>query len=144
MAKPGRISIHVAVPSPTTSADASTFSFLPAPRGPASRPVVWSILFILMGISAYLIYMEGGEKRRGALIIYGVQLAANFVWPILFFQMQAFLLSFIWLALLWLLVLIMIIAFYRIKPLAAYLQIPYLVWLTFAGYLNLAIYLLNR
>lgn len=110
-------------------------------------PVVWTVLYILMGISAAMIYLEKdkmpGEVSR-ALIVYAINLFLNFFWSIIFFNMRAFLFSFIWLILLWITILIMIIKFYRIKPLAGILQIPYLLWVTFAGYLNLAIYILNK
>lgn len=79
-----------------------------------------------------------------ALTVYAVQLAVNFMWPIFFFRMGAYLFSFIWLILLWALVLIMILKFYKINRTAAFLQLPYILWLTFAGYLNLSVYLLNR
>lgn len=109
-------------------------------------PVVWTILYILMGISFYLINeanatsTEKAEARR----VYYLQLAVNFLWPIFFFNFQFYLFSFIWLVLLWVLVLVMIRRFADISKLAAYLNIPYLIWLTFAGYLNFAIMLLNR
>ena len=110
-------------------------------------PVVWTVLYILMGISSAMIYLEKDnnpkEVSRG-LIVYAVNLFLNFFWSIIFFNMQAFLFSFIWLVLLWITVMIMIISFYRINPIAGLIQIPYLIWLTFAGYLNLAIYILNR
>ena len=79
-----------------------------------------------------------------ALTLYVYQLIVNFLWPTFFFNLQWYLFSFFWLLLLWILVLAMIISFYRISKPAAYLQIPYLVWLTFAGYLNLGIWILNR
>lgn len=107
-------------------------------------PIVWSILYLLMGISSYFIYISDSPIKGSALSVYAVQLAVNFIWPILFFNLQNYLLSFIWLVLLWVLVLLMIILFCKIKPLAGILQIPYLVWITFAGYLNLAIYFLNK
>lgn len=110
-------------------------------------PIVWTILYVLMGISAAMIYNEKGKKPeevRNALIVYAVSLVFNFFWSIIFFNMQAYLFAFIWLIALWVLILITIIKYYQIRPLAAYLQIPYLVWVTFAGYLNLAIYILNR
>lgn len=110
-------------------------------------PVVWTILYILMGISAAMIYLEKDRMPREvsrALIVYAVNLFLNFFWSIIFFNMRAFLFSFIWLVLLWATIAVMIIKFRRIKPLAGYLQIPYLVWVTFAGYLNLAIYILNK
>lgn len=106
-------------------------------------PVVWAILYILMGVSAYLVYMSSSPSKTSALILYGIQLLVNFVWPLLFFNLQNYLVSFLWLVLLWVLTLAMVIAFYKIKPAAGLLQIPYLLWITFAGYLNLAIYLLN-
>ncbi|MBE6852699.1 MAG: tryptophan-rich sensory protein [Ruminococcus sp.] len=107
-------------------------------------PVVWTILFALMGISAYMIYISDSPDKKTALIVYGVQLFFNFLWPVIFFRAQLFLPAFIWLVILWLLVALMIILFKRIKPIAGLLQIPYLIWLTFAGYLNLMVYLLNR
>lgn len=106
-------------------------------------PVVWTILYILMGISAYLIYQSDSVNKNKALAIYGVQLIFNFIWPLIFFNGGMYLFSFIWLIALWILVLWMIILFYKIKPAAAYLQISYLLWLTFAAYLNFSIYLLN-
>ena len=87
--------------------------------------------------------LKTAETNR-ALIVYAFNLFLNFFWSIIFFNMRAFLFAFIWLVALWVVILIMIIKFYRIKPLAGILQIPYLLWVTFAGYLNLSIYLLNR
>ena len=107
-------------------------------------PIVWGILFTLMGISAYMIYVSDCKNRKRALTLYGIQLGVNFVWPLIFFIAQEYLIAFIWLVALWILVFFMIIMFYRCKPLAGYLQIPYLIWLTFAGYLNIMIFLLNR
>lgn len=106
-------------------------------------PIVWLILYLLMGLSAYLIYKTDSPIKKKALTIYGVSLALNFVWPFLFFVFQAFLLSFIWLIVLWATVLYMILEFFKINTAAALLQIPYLLWLSFAAYLNFAIYLLN-
>lgn len=107
-------------------------------------PIAWSILYTLMGISAYMIYESQLERKSFALGIYALQLIVNFLWPLIFFDGRMFLAALICLIILWVLVLWMIISFYKIKPLAAYLQIPYLLWLTFAAYLNLNIYLLNR
>ena len=109
-------------------------------------PIVWSVLFILMGISSAIIYTKRSINPREALsglIIYGLQLIVNFFWSIIFFNMQAYLFAFIWLLLLLVLIVIMILQFRKISPLAAYLQIPYLLWVTFAGYLNLMIFMLN-
>lgn len=108
-------------------------------------PVVWTILYVLMGVASYLVLTSGApqESIRRALVLYGIQLAFNFLWPILFFSISAYLFAFIWLIALWLLILTAIILFHRISNTAAYLMIPYLIWATFAGYLNLGIYILN-
>lgn len=107
-------------------------------------PIVWTILFILMGISSYLIFVSDDRNKTKALIIYAVQLVFNFVWSLIFFNMQSYLFAFIWLVILWALIIAMIVSFWKISKPAALLQIPYLLWVTFAGYLNLGIYLLNR
>lgn len=124
-------------------------SITPPPLAPPSIlfPIVWTILFTLMGIGSAMIFLENDNKPkevRSALFVYGFNLFLNFFWSIIFFNMQAFLFSFVWLVILWVTILIMIIKFYQIKPVAGLLQIPYLLWVTFAGYLNLAIYILNR
>lgn len=106
-------------------------------------PIVWTILYVLMGVAAYLIYTSHSPDKRRALTLYGVQLGLNFLWPILFFCFHAYLFSFFWLVALWILILWTMYAFYQIRPGAAYLLVPYLLWVTFAGYLNLGIYLLN-
>lgn len=105
-------------------------------------PVVWTILFILMGIASYLVVVSG-KPNRAALTVYGLQLFFNFLWSIIFFNFEQYLLAFIWLVALWLLILATTILFYRISKPAGYLMIPYLLWVSFAGYLNYAIYLLN-
>lgn len=110
-------------------------------------PVVWTILYVLMGISAAMIYTNktaSADEKKIALKIYGFQLIVNFFWTLIFFSLRNWLFAFVWLVLLWVLIIIMIVRFYRIKPIAGLLQIPYLLWVTFAGYLNFMIYLLNR
>ncbi|OGO87680.1 MAG: TspO protein [Clostridiales bacterium GWF2_36_10] len=107
-------------------------------------PIVWTILYILMGISAYLIYSSNSMYKNAAFKIYGIQLLLNFIWSPVFFKMQKCLLAFIILVFLWVAIILMIRVFQRINRLAAYLQIPYLLWVTFAGYLNLSICLLNN
>lgn len=109
-------------------------------------PIVWTVLYILMGIGSALVFSKKEEKPdevKKALVFYGINLFLNFFWSIIFFNMRAFLFSFIWLIALWVVILIMIIRFYRVSPVSGLLQIPYILWVTFAGYLNLAIYLLN-
>lgn len=105
-------------------------------------PVVWTILFVLMGIASYLI-LTTEKSKDTALRVYGLQLAVNFFWSILFFNLQQYQLSFFWLLLLWLLVFITTVLFYQISKPAGYLMLPYLLWVTFAGYLNFSISLLN-
>ena len=131
-------------------------------------PVAWTILYTLMGISSYLIYVSGTKKQKNrksrtgsfneaikrentkennrreqALTTYGYQLIVNFLWPVFFFQFQWYFFAFLWLALLWILVAKMILEFGEISKAAALLNVPYLLWLSFAGYLNLGIWLLN-
>lgn len=106
-------------------------------------PIVWTILYTLMGISAYMITESGSKLKNKALTVYGIQLFLNFIWPLVFFNGQMFLAAFVILMALWIMVLWMIGIFYKINPVAAFLQIPYAIWLTFAAYLNLGVYLLN-
>ena len=108
-------------------------------------PVVWTILYILMGISAYLVTTGSAtdKQKRNAFIVYGIQLFFNFLWSIIFFNREDYLFAFVWLVILWVLIIANIVLFYRISKPAGLLLIPYLLWVTFAGYLNFAIYLLN-
>lgn len=134
-------------------------------------PIVWTILYTLMGISSYLIYTGESQKRQRsvqsveenkrkedesrkknteknkaksqALTTYGYQLLVNFLWPVFFFNFQWYFFSFLWLAFLWIFVAKMILEFGQISKTAALLNVPYLLWLSFAGYLNLGVWLLN-
>ena len=106
-------------------------------------PVVWTILYLLMGYASYLVSISHSSQKRHALILYAMQLAVNFFWSIFFFNFEWYLFSFFWLLLLWVLIFLTLRAFRRISRTAGDLLIPYLLWVTFAGYLNLAIYLLN-
>ena len=106
-------------------------------------PIVWTILYILMGISSAMIKLSDNENKPDALIIYRFSLFINFFWSIIFFNMHAYNFAFVWLIALWLFVLYTIIKYSKINKTAAYLQIPYLLWLTFAGYLNIMISILN-
>ena len=105
--------------------------------------VVWTVLFILMGISAAIIFTSKSKRKDDALFIYAVSLVLNFSWSIFFFNMQSFIVAFIILIALWVSIVITIIQYYKINKAAAWLQLPYLLWVTFAGYLNAAIILLN-
>ena len=108
-------------------------------------PIVWTILYTLMGIASFLVYTSGKEKEEvnSALVVYFLQLAVNFFWSIFFFNFGWYTFSFFWLVLLWVLIFYTIRLFYPISNTAAYLLIPYLFWVTFAGYLNLGIAALN-
>lgn len=107
--------------------------------------VAWTILYLLMGLASYLIM--GSPKSSGiktlALSIYGIQLVLNFMWSIIFFRWEEYLAAFIWLVVLWIVVIICAAMFYKINKVAAWLIIPYILWLTFAGYLNLGAYILS-
>ena len=107
-------------------------------------PVVWTVLYALMGIGAARVY--GGEDakwRKWGLNLFVIQLVVNFFWPLIFFSAQAYGFALIWLVLLWALVLAQILVYRKVDRLAAVLQIPYLLWLTFAAYLNFAVWQLN-
>lgn len=147
-------------------------------------PIVWTILYILMGISSSLVFrqrtlhtpyafhekkttgametpLSPGSSRTtvryqeseaaikqkeavfDALYVYATQLFLNFFWSIFFFNMRTFLFAFIWLLMLWIAALVMILKFKKLSTPAGLLQIPYLIWISFAGYLNFAIYWLN-
>ncbi len=107
-------------------------------------PVAWTILYLLMGIGAAIVYCSCGEGRKEALTLFFIQLAFNFCWSFFFFTFEWRLFAFVWLIVLLLLVLAMTKAFHKVSPLAAKLQIPYILWLCFAAYLNLGVWWLNR
>ncbi len=107
-------------------------------------PIVWSILYLLMSISCYIITTKDDKNKDNAIIWYGIQLVINSLWSLIFFGFSAYLFSFIWIILLLTIVIIMIVKFYKIDKTASYLNIPYVLWILFAGFLNLGIYILNR
>lgn len=108
-------------------------------------PVVWGILYALMGVGAGLVALTPASPQRSrGLNLMVIQLIVNFFWPLLFFNAQAYGFAFFWLLLLLILVLLMTLSFRQTSPLAALLQIPYLLWLLFALYLNGAVWFLNR
>ena len=107
-------------------------------------PIVWTILYILMGISSYLVYASDSPEKPAALLVYAIQLVFNFFWTILFFRFSLYGLAFLWLLVLIGLIVIMICLFSKIRPAAAYFQLPYLLWCLFAAYLNFAVYMLNK
>jgi tryptophan-rich sensory protein len=107
-------------------------------------PVVWTILYILMGISSYIIDIKvTTNDKRTATVLYYLQLAFNFFWSFIFFNFQAYLPAFVWIIILWVLIIATTIEFYKIDKAAGILMVPYLIWVTFAAVLNFSIYLLN-
>ena len=122
-------------------------SIVQPPLSPPSWlfPVVWAILYALMGIGAARVYKAPrGPDRSKSLNLYIIQLVVNFFWSLIFFNAQAFGFALLWLVLLWTLVLWMIVEFRQVDKLAGNIQIPYLIWLTFAAYLNLGVWFLNK
>ncbi len=110
-------------------------------------PIVWSVLYILMGISAaWILRTEDADpkQKKQALLTYAVSLFFNFFWSLIFFNLRAYLFAFLWLCILLFLIVKTIFDYFPINRTAAYLQIPYLLWVSFAGYLNFGIWLLNR
>lgn len=108
-------------------------------------PIVWTILYALMAVGAARVWLtEESEEKDKGLKLYVVQLGMNFLWSILFFNFQAYSLSFFWLLGLLLVIVLMTLTFYKSDRIAAYLQIPYILWVSFAGYLNFMVWLLNR
>jgi len=106
---------------------------------------VWTTLYIIMGISLFMIWrLDAGKQRNQAILIFLAQLLLNFCWSFFFFYFQMIGFALIDIVALWILIFIMLIRFYKLKPIAAYINIPYLLWVTFATALNLAYFFLNR
>jgi len=121
------------------------------PKPPLSPPgwlfaPVWTALYILMGAASYLVWVSEASavRKERALTLYVMQLAANFVWPLIFFGMELYLAAFLWLLLLWVLAALTTLMFWYISERAGKLILPYMLWLSFAAYLNFGIWLLNR
>ena len=110
----------------------------------AAFPIVWGILYLLMGIAAARIsLLDNSGKRNRALLVFLAQLAMNFLWSLIFFNAQAFAFAFVWLLLLLLLASLTAVRFYRLDSTAGILLLPYILWLVFAAYLNLGVWYLN-
>lgn len=106
---------------------------------------VWVTLYLLMGVAAFLVWRTSGSRarRRKALLVFGLQLALNALWSVLFFGLQSPLMGLLCIAALWLAIVLTMVRFAKVSSAAAWLLAPYLVWVTFASYLNLMIWLLN-
>ena len=108
--------------------------------------IAWTILYIMMGIASYFVIMAQTQTASKviALILYGVQLAMNFMWSIAFFNWDRYLFAFIWLVVMWCIVIICTVRFFAIRRVAGWFMMPYVLWLTFAAYLNFGAYMLNK
>jgi translocator protein len=108
-------------------------------------PIVWTILFLLMGIAAYRVWVKGsqGEDVKKSLVLYAIQLALNFIWPIIFFRLKLYGLAFFELLILLVFIVMTTFEFKKVDQIAGYLMIPYIAWVVFAGILNYAIWILN-
>ena len=107
-------------------------------------PIVWAILYLLMGIGAARVYLRPPSRDRSrSLYLFLLQLAFNFFWSVIFFNVRSYGVAFVWLAVLWGLILWMILSFRKVDGPAAAMQVPYLLWVLFAGYLNLGVWYLN-
>ncbi|MCI6275142.1 MAG: tryptophan-rich sensory protein [Clostridium sp.] len=109
-------------------------------------PIVWTILYILMGIAAYRVYMVIKETNTSKLplVLYGVQLLLNFLWPFLFFKFRLYGLAFIELVILFVFIILTTVAFFKRDKVAGILMIPYALWVAFAGVLNFFVWMLNE
>lgn len=110
-------------------------------------PIVWTILYIMMGIASFLVVNNNDNTVKSIknkwITIYIIQLVFNFFWLIIFFKLRMYYFGFIWLVVLWILVLVLILNGKKINLKSVYLLIPYIIWMTFAGYLNIGVALLN-
>ncbi|MBQ2695458.1 tryptophan-rich sensory protein [Candidatus Saccharibacteria bacterium] len=156
-----RIALAIAVPLGggfiislfTRDAMSKFGSFNQPPLAPPAWlfPVAWSILYILMGLASYLIWKKGHDSRKAtdksasktALIIYGIQLVFNFIWTPLFFNLGWYWPAFVWLMVMWILIIILMVKTYKISRPAFWMLLPYIIWCTFAAYLNCGIAILN-
>ncbi len=112
---------------------------------PQAFGIAWAILYLLMAVGMARVWLkEANRAESKSLYLYLLQLAFNFIWSLIFFNFQAYLIAFLWLAALWILILLMARAFREVDVAAARLQIPYLLWVLFAGYLNFGVWVLNR
>ena len=106
---------------------------------------VWTMLYIILGFSLFLIWkLPSGKERNQAIIVFMVQLIFNFCWSFFFFYFKMIGLALLDIVVLWIMIVAMLVRFYKLKPVAAYINIPYLLWVTFATALNIAYFFLNR
>ena len=125
--------------------DAYSSGMVKPPMSPPTIlfPIVWTVLSLMMGIGAAMVRKAKGKGSLAALNVFVIQLIVNFFWSLIFFNAQAYGFAFVWLVLLLVLVIAMTVLFYRQNKTAGLIQIPYVLWLVFAGYLNFGVWLLN-
>lgn len=152
----GTLMLALFIPLVVGAASAALTARQMAAYGSMSKPplsppawvfsVAWTILYIIMGLASYFVFTSENQdkSRTSALFLYMLQLVMNFMWSIIFFGWTMYMLAFIWLLIMWGIVIICAFCFFSIKKTAGYLMIPYILWLTFAAYLNLGAYLLSR
>lgn len=106
---------------------------------------VWTMLYLLMGIAAFLVWNRGWDRKdvRGALAVFGLQLVLNAFWSIIFFGLHSPLWALIDIALMWLTIVWTMVLFYKVSKPAMWLLVPYILWVSFAVYLNYSIWILN-
>lgn len=156
-----RIAVAIAVPLGigfiislfTRDAMGKFSSFNQPPLAPPAWlfPVAWTILYVLMGLASYFIWKKGYDSRkaadksasRTALIIYGIQLVFNFIWTPLFFSLGWYWFAFAWLMIMWVLIIVLMVKTFKISRPAFWMLLPYIIWCTFAAYLNCGIAILN-
>ena len=156
-----RIALAIAVPLGggfiislfTRDAMSKFSSFNQPPLAPPAWlfPVAWTILYVLMGLASYFIWKKGYDSKKAAdksasktaLIIYAIQLVFNFVWTPLFFSLGWYWPAFIWLMVMWVLIIVLMVKTYKISRPAFWMLLPYIIWCTFAAYLNCGIAILN-
>ena len=106
-------------------------------------PIVWTVLYVLMGLGMALVVRKGGPGTSRAVLAWSLQLALNFCWSLLFFGAGQFLAALLCLALMWFMIVVMMLAFHSVSRAAAWMQMPYLLWVSFAGYLNYMVWVMN-
>jgi len=106
---------------------------------------VWTTIYLLLGVSLYYVWkQEPSQNRKKALIVFVIQMVLNFAWTFIFFHFHLFLLALIEIVVMWFSILFMILRFYKVKPMSAYINIPYLLWVSYAVVLTVSFYYLNK
>ncbi len=124
--------------------DFYTSLHLPAGSPPAALfPAAWAVFPLLLGVSAYFLWAGDPRQKKHSLFLIAAQFAARFLGPVFFFRCEWIFLSLLWLALVWIVTAALISSALHTSRIAAYLQIPYLLWITYLGYVNCCIFLGN-